>query len=204
MFTAPKSRDLPGGRVMIQPDAQDVARRINIAVMQSPAVRTILASYSRRTYRMRNAGKHGSCARARLESVMFIRFDKPGSAPSGLRAQYAPERRSTRIEHRLGYSRPSAASDVHIADDNPFIVPGGTPRSLAQVVASGFGDLRLDRPGPLLGTGPLRDSAIRWRARAPLRSAREAPVSKTSNDTWRRNALPSRPERRGTRAGNIR
>lgn len=53
------------------------------------------------------------------------------------------------------------------------------------------------QPDAPVVAGPLRDSAFRCGVRPALRSAR----TKMSNDTWKLNALPARPDRRRFHAG---
>src|SRR3546814_18550699 len=94
MLTAINSGDSPSGRLMFQPDAENVASGVYVAVVDCAAVAAFPAPYSKRAHPFRTAGRHRPAARARLGTVLFIGFDIP-CLPSGrLVSPHVPDRSS--------------------------------------------------------------------------------------------------------------
>lgn len=156
MFGALKSSDSPYGRLMFQPEAENVLGSVDIAIMRRSAFRTFPGSHSKRAHTFRAARRNGPASRARLGSPPFVNVDKHSSVPSGLVAEHMPERRPARIENGLSHPRLCQLGCVHIADCDVLIGANDPGGLLVQMVLAGIRDFRVDRPDALLVPGALR------------------------------------------------
>lgn len=142
--------DFPIGRLAFQPDAKNVQRRIGVAIVRRPAVRTFPASHSKRTHTFGAAVGNGPASRARLGSPSFVSLNIHRLPSGSLVSQHVPERRPASVHdgfRHLGFRKPSG---VHIANNDQFILPSDPRGMLMKVVTARICDLRMDRAHPLL------------------------------------------------------
>lgn len=150
-----KREDSPSGRLALQPDAENVASRVDIAIMRRSAVAAFPAPYSKRAHTFRTAGGNGPAARARLGTVSLVGLDKHSPVPSGLVAEHMAECGPACIEHGLSHPRLYQPGSIHIADDDQTILPRQTCAGDVKLVTARVGDLGMDRADAALVSGAL-------------------------------------------------
>lgn len=155
MLAVLKSGDIPSGRLMFQPDAENVASGIYVPVMGRSALAAFPASHSKRAHTFRAASGDCPASRARLGTVSFVCLDKHGSVPSGLVAEHVSERTPACVEHGLSHPCLGEAGGVHIADNDQTVLADNPGGLLVEMVPPCVGDLRMDGANPLLVAGAL-------------------------------------------------
>ena len=93
---------------------------------------------------------------AQLGSPSLVGLDISSPVPAGLVAELIAERRPTRIEHGFCHPRLRELGRVHIADDDQSVLPNNPRGLLMKMVATGVGDLGVDRGNATLIPGALR------------------------------------------------
>ena len=113
-------------------------------------------SYSKRAHTFRTTAGDKPAARARLGSPSFIGLNISGSVPAGLIAELTAKRHPSSVEH--GFSHPCLGKlgRVHVADDDQFVGTSNPCGLFVKVMATGVGDLCVDRSNPPCVVGSLR------------------------------------------------
>jgi hypothetical protein len=142
LFSVCQTRHFPSGRLTLQPDAENVQRRVDVAIVRRSAVRTLPAPYSKRAHAFRAAHGNGPASRARLGTVSLVGFDVPRLPSGSFVAQHVSEARPARIVHGLGKPCSTQAGGVHIADDDQRVIGSNPRRLLMKMVPARIGDLR--------------------------------------------------------------
>ncbi len=114
-------------------------------------------SYSKRPHTFRTAGGNSPAARARLGSEPLVNFKEHSVVPSGLVRKLCLQHRPTRVENGLSHPRFRELGRAGVADRDKLVVADNLRRPLVNVVTARVADLGMDRAGPALVTGALRD-----------------------------------------------
>lgn len=157
---AMQSSDSPTGRLMLQPDAENIAGGVHIAIVRRSAVRAFPSSYSKRAHTFRTAGGNGPAARARLGTVSLVSFDIHRLPSGSFVTQHLSECRPARVEHGFSHPRLGEAGSIHIANDDQTVLSSDPGGLLVEVVTARVRDLRMDRTDAPLVASPLRNREL--------------------------------------------
>jgi hypothetical protein len=149
-------------RLTFQPDAENVASCIGVAIVRRTAVRTDPQSYTECAHTFGAAGGDSSAARAHLGSESFVGFDVPRSCLLALVREHGSETGPAGVGNGFGHPRPHELGRVHIANDDVSVLPHKLSRLLVQEILSSVRDLGVDRASAALVTRSLRYSQGRF------------------------------------------
>lgn len=158
MLTALSGRDFPSGRLMFQPDPEDVQGRVDVAIMRRTAVRTLPRPHSKRAHTFRAACWDGPASRTRLGTPSFVGLDKHSPVPSGLISEHVAERGPACVHDGFCHPGFRETSRVHVADDDQTILTSNLGGLLVEMVEPSIRDLSMDRGHAALASGALGDA----------------------------------------------
>lgn len=150
-----KDGDFPSGRLTFQPDTENVAGRVDIAIMRRAAVQTFPMPHSKRAHTFRTAGGDDPAARARLGSPSFVDDPDINSMRNRFILEKLSEHRPTGVVNRLRHFRFGKPRRVHIADNNYAVFFDKTRRFDMQEMSSLPRDLGLKITSAALLLAPL-------------------------------------------------
>lgn len=178
-MSATLGSDFPSGRLMFQPDTENIHRCVDVAIMRRPTVGTLPVPHSKRAHTFRTACGDRPAARARLGSVSFVSFNKHSSVPSGLIAEHMPELCPACIKDGLCHPRLDELGGAHIANDDQTILTRDPCRLLVKMVPPCIGDLGVNSADSTLSACTLRCGKRRFVATKMLESRNFLPVAKS-------------------------
>lgn len=147
-------RDSVSTRAAFHPEAQDIARRVYVAVMDRSALAARPASYFKvcDTFRATDATAFGT----HLSRESLARFGVFDAVPNGFVSQHRPERTPTGIQHRLRHFRLGEFRCRDISNHNAPVGPHEVGGSFVQMIAPTVCDLGMDGFHARSIAGPLR------------------------------------------------
>jgi hypothetical protein len=138
-----------------QTEPQNVPSRVEVTIMNLPALGTSPSPYAKPAHTFRAAGGNASAGRARLGSESFIDFQIHGSELASFIAELRPQRRPAGVRDGFRHSRSLEPRRADIADNDQSIFTRYPRGCDVQMMLSGVGDLSGDRLCPARLPGAL-------------------------------------------------
>lgn len=143
---------------MLQPDPENVSGRVDVTIVQCPAVRAFPGSYSKPCDTFRPRRRQSAARRAGLGSPAFVNIDIHRLPPGSFIPQHVSEARPTRIKDGFRQSRLGKAGGAYVADRYQSVLSSNHGRLLMEVVAPSIRNLCVYGSHPLFAAGTLSRS----------------------------------------------